>query len=179
VVGKIARLFHLKGHEYLIQAARRILDKHPQVFFLLVGDGLLRDRLIRDIRAYNIENNFIFTGLVSPDSIPEYIYAMDIVVHLSLREGLPRVVPQSFLLKKPVIAYDCDGAIDVIDDQINGFLIEPRSISTLTEKLSYLIENKTVRTRMGAAGARKAWALFPHTVMIDQLDLLYRELVGN
>ena len=88
VVGKIARLFHLKGHEYLIRAAEAVVRGNPNVRFLLVGDGILRDALDQQIARAGLSDYFQFMGLVEPEEIPNYIAAMDVLVHVSLREGL-------------------------------------------------------------------------------------------
>ena len=94
VVGKIARLFHLKGHDDLITAAQRVTERFPSARFLLVGDGILREPLQTRIRSLGIENRFVFAGLVAPTEVPHLIGAMDILVHTSYREGLARALPQ-------------------------------------------------------------------------------------
>ena len=58
-------------------------------------------------------NHFIFAGLVPPTEVPKFVGIMEVLVHLSLREGLPRALPQALAAAKPVIAYDCDGAREV------------------------------------------------------------------
>ena len=88
VVGKVARLFHLKGHDDVIDAARLAVPRCPQLRFVFVGDGLLKDDLQRRIAAAGLNDRFVFTGLVPPERVPELIHAMDVVVHASLREGL-------------------------------------------------------------------------------------------
>jgi glycosyltransferase involved in cell wall biosynthesis len=114
VVGKIARLFHLKGHEDLIAAARLVVGRHPHLKFLFVGDGVLRPRLEAQIAEAGLADHFRFAGLVPPERIPELIGAMDVVVHTSLREGLARVLPQGLIAGKPVVSYDIDGAREVV-----------------------------------------------------------------
>lgn len=179
IIGKIARLFHLKGHCYLIETAAAIIAEYPQAYFLLVGDGILNGPLRQRVRELGIEKNFIFAGLIEPQEIPRYINAMDIVVHLSLREGLPRVVPQAFLLKRPVVAYDIDGAKDIIDEGINGFLVPPKAIEELRLKIVQLITDRTMRKAMGDRGAEKAWELFPHARMVTHLDAIYQRLCAQ
>ena len=125
VIGKIARLFHLKGHEYLIEAAKRLVRAAPLVRFLLVGDGVLRDQLQRQIRAAGMEEHFQLVGLVPPQEIPGVVAAMDIVVHTSLREGLARALVHGLLAGKPVVSFDIDGAREVVLDGITGYLITP------------------------------------------------------
>ena len=97
VVGKVARLFHLKGHADVVEAARQVVSELPNVRFLFVGDGILGDRLRRQIADAGLEGYFHFTGLVSPPRVAELLGAMDIVVHASLREGLAGVLPQASL----------------------------------------------------------------------------------
>ena len=67
VVGKVARLFELKGHEYVIEAARVVAEKNPHVRFLFVGDGLLRHPLEAQISRAGLSERFVFTGLVPPE----------------------------------------------------------------------------------------------------------------
>lgn len=174
IVGKIARLFELKGHTFLLKAAEKVLKRFPETIFLLVGDGILRGKLEAIAKEYGIEKNIIFTGLINPKDIPAHIAAMDIVVHLSLREGLARIIPQSFLLKKPVISYTIDGAADIIEDGKNGFLLSPEAIDEVAEKIIFLIENPEIRTQMGKHGKIHAEEYFPVEKMIQALDTLYQ-----
>ena len=109
VFGKIARLFHLKGHEYLIPAAKAAIDQDSRCKFLLVGDGILKEQLQANIAALNLEEYFTFTGLVPPERVPFYLSAMDVLVHTSLREGLARTLPQALIAQRPVVSYDVDG----------------------------------------------------------------------
>src|SRR6185369_8339044 len=103
VVGKIARLFHLKGHEYVLRAAEQVVRAHPNVSFLFVGDGTLAGSLRAAVERAGLQEHVQFTGLVAPEEIPALLGAMDIVVHASLREGLARVLPQALIAGKPVI----------------------------------------------------------------------------
>ncbi|MCA9064893.1 MAG: glycosyltransferase, partial [Planctomycetaceae bacterium] len=83
VIGKVARLFHLKGHHFLIEAAPKIVQAVPEVRFLLVGDGILRDRFEARIHQLGLRDHFRFTGLVPPDQVSSFVHAMDIVAHTS------------------------------------------------------------------------------------------------
>ncbi len=124
VVGKIARLFHLKGHEYVVAAAARAVKTCPNLRFLFVGDGILRESLEEMIYEAGLEGQVVFTGLVPPSQIPELVGAMDALVHASLREGLARALPQSLIAGKPAISYDIDGAREVVITGETGFLIQ-------------------------------------------------------
>ncbi len=135
VVGKIARLFKLKGHEDLFRVAPELVRRCPQIKFLLVGDGPWRQRFEHQARALRLEKHFIFTGLVPPAEVPRLIGIMDIVAHLSLREGLARALPQALAAGKPVVAYDCDGANEVCLNNETGFLLRPGDLDDLRERL--------------------------------------------
>src|SRR5262245_12148271 len=126
VIGKIARLFHLKGHGDVIRAAADVVKANPNVRFLLIGDGLLREQLQRQIDDEGLSQHFRFEGLVPPSEIPRYISAMDMLVHASLREGLPRALPQALIAGKPVVSYDIDGAREVAINGQTGFLVQPQ-----------------------------------------------------
>ncbi len=125
VVGKIARLFELKGHDQLMDAAPEIVRRVPNVRFFLIGDGILLEHLQERARGYGILENFVFAGLIDRERIPEMISAMDIVVHTSLREGLARVLPQSLAMGKPCVSFDIDGAPEVVINDNTGYLVEP------------------------------------------------------
>ncbi len=179
VVGKVARLFHLKGHDDLIRAAGPVVRSHPQVRFLLVGDGLLAEPLRRQIAAAGLERHFQFTGLVPPDRIPELLAAMDVVVHTSLREGLARVLPQALIAGKPVVSYDIDGAREVVIAGHTGYLIPPKDVTGVAEALSQLAAAPDLRARLGLEGRRRFTDVFRHERMSTQLRSLYGQLLAN
>ncbi len=177
VVGKVARLFHLKGHEDVIRAARDVIASQPNLRFLLVGDGLLADRLRRQIAAAGLTDYFRFTGLVPPDRIPALVAAMDIVVHASLREGLARVLPQALIAGKPVVSYDVDGAREVVIPGATGYLIPPKDTAGLAEAIRRLAADSDLRERLGAEGRRRFTEVFRHERMTAQLRELYLRLL--
>ena len=179
VVGKVARLFELKGHEYVIAAARSIIDRNPNVRFLFVGDGVLRSELERRIEAAGMTQKFIFTGLVPPDRVPELIAAMDIVVHASLREGLARVLPQALIAGRPVISFDVDGAREVVISGETGFLLPPESVAGLADAVVELSRNPQLRERLGQTGRRKFADQFRHETMTARLREVYADVLSR
>jgi glycosyltransferase involved in cell wall biosynthesis len=176
VIGKIARLFQLKGHEDLIDAAPEVLRRYPQTKFLLVGDGVLRPRLQERARAAGLEKVVIFAGLVPPTEIPRYVGVMDTVAHLSRREGLPRALPQALAAGRPVVAYDCDGANEVCFSGQTGFLISPGDIKALTERLAQLADDPALRERMGGQGQEFVRKNFAVETMVENIYALYQKL---
>ena len=179
VIGKIARLFKLKGHDDVIRSARSVIDAVPNVRFLFVGDGIFQDRLRQQIAAAGLSDHFQFTGLVPPQKIPELMAAMDIVVHASLREGLARVLPQALISGKPAVSYDVDGAREVVISGETGFLIPPRDIEELASKLKWLAADPAMRARFGQEGRRRFTDVFRHERMTAQLRALYQNVLDR
>lgn len=179
VIGKVARLFDLKGHDDIITAASKVVAQSPQVRFLFVGDGILREELQNRIRSAGLENHFVFAGLVPSNQVPELIGAMDIVVHTSLREGLARVLPQGLISGKPIVSYDIDGAREVCITGETGFLIPPHETDQLAEALIQLAENPQLRQLYGATGRERFTERFRHQTMTQQLREIYRGVVEN
>ena len=178
VVGKIARLFHLKGHADVVRAAAQVVKAQPQVRFLLVGDGILREALQAQIDAAGVREHFRFTGLVPPSDIPRYIGAMDFLVHASLREGLARALPQALIAGKPVVSYDVDGAREVAIPGETGFLAPP-DWKNLVQPLITLAGNPVLRQQLGQEGRRRFTDQFRHEVMTDRIRELYERVLSR
>lgn len=179
VVGKIARLFHLKGHEDVIDSAYAIAESCPNNRYLFVGDGVLREQLQKCIDKRDMHDLFRFTGLVPPARIPALIGAMDILVHASLREGLARALPQALIAGKPVVSYDVDGAREVCIDDETGFLVRSRHYKDLWEPLGRLSEDAALRQRLGAEGRRRFTDQFRHETMTRRIRELYERLLSR
>jgi glycosyltransferase involved in cell wall biosynthesis len=177
VIGKIARLFHLKGHEYVIEAAKDVVRANRPARFLFVGGGTLREPLTRQIAAAGLTGHFQFAGLTPPHRIPELIAAMDIVVHASLREGLARALPQALIAGKPVVSFDVDGAREVVLDGQTGFLVPPQDAAGLAAALNRLIGDASLRNRLGEEGRRRFTDEFRHERMTAQLRTLYQKIM--
>lgn len=176
VFGKIARLFHLKGHEFLIEAAQEVVRANANVKFLLVGDGILRQQFEDRISQLGLKDHFVLVGLVAPEQVPFYLSAMDAVVHTSLREGLARTLPQALIAQKPVISYDVDGAREVVLPDETGILLPPKSIRELADAIQRLANDAELRLRMGQGGARKFTKQFRHEFMTERIREIYLRL---
>lgn len=176
VVGKIARLTDLKGHDDLLAIAPELVRRLPGMKFLLVGDGKWRMRLEAKARTLGLAAHVRFTGLVQPNEIPGLVGVMDALVHLSSREGLPRALPQALATARPVVAYDRDGAREVCVPGETGFLVPPGDLEKLRGCLIELANNPALRERLGRRGQRMVTELFPVERMVDELHALYLSL---
>jgi glycosyltransferase involved in cell wall biosynthesis len=179
VIGKIARLFKLKGHDDLFAVAPELVRQNPKIRFLLVGDGEWRGRFENLVRSLGLEKHFIFTGLIPPAEVPRYVGIMDALVHLSLREGLPRALPQALAAAKPVVAYDCDGAREVCLDGVTGFLVPPGDLTTLKNRLLQIVNDPALCKRLGRSGADFVRENFAVEKMVDAIYNLYLKLAAE
>ena len=179
VVGKIARLAPLKGHEYFLQAARKIADAVPDAWFLLVGDGPLRAQLHDQARGLGIAHRTVFAGLVAPEDVPRHIQAMDVVVHTSLREGIARVLPQAGATGKPIVVFDLDGAPEVVRDGVSGYLVSPRDSEGVAHRVVELLHNPARCHAFGENGRAFAAANFRTEQMVREINQIYFSLLGS
>lgn len=177
VIGKVARLFNLKGHKYLVEAASAIVKANPKVRFLLIGDGILQDQLQAQVTESGLKDHVIFAGLVPPNDVPNYVHAMDVLVHTSEWEGLARVLPQALICGKPIVSFDIDGAPEVCINNETGFLVPPRSIDQLTDAILKLVNNQSLRRQLGENGRRRFTDLFRHQTMTSQIREVYQEVL--
>jgi len=177
VLVAIARLFHLKGHEFIIESAKTLANRFPNVLWLFVGDGILADKYKQQIKDLALTDRFRFTGLLPPNQIPLVIQCSDVLVHCSLREGLARTLPQALLAGKPAISFDIDGAREVVNEN-TGRLIEPKNIDRLTAACAELIQDKSLREKLGLQGRESVKAKFSPETMVDTIEAVYRQLVS-
>jgi glycosyltransferase involved in cell wall biosynthesis len=178
LVTQVSRLAELKGHEFILAAARRICDEDKNVHFCFVGDGYLRREIESAIRSSGLASRFHLTGLVGPSKIPAIMHATDILVHCSLREGLARTLPQAMLAGRPVVSFDIDGAGEVVSDQ-TGVLLPPRDVKGLAGAILALAQSPQLRETLGRQGRQLCQHRFDHNFMVDEIMKVYEKLLAR
>ena len=179
VIGKVGRLFRLKGHADLISAFAKILPQIPHARLLLVGDGLLRSELENQARGLGVWDKVIFTGLVPPGEVAKYMGVMDCLAHLSYREALSRALPQALAAAKPVIAYDFDGADEVCLENQTGFVVRTGDTGAVAERLLQFAGDVGLREKFGRAGRAFVKENFSVEKMVDDQYLVYLKLAAE
>jgi len=172
----VARLFMLKGHDFIIESAKTLSKQYKNAVWLFVGDGNLSERYKKQVSQLGLADRIKFAGLLSPRQIPLAIAASDILVHCSLREGLARSLPQAMLCARPVISFDVDGAREVVNEN-TGRLIEPKDVEQLTRSIAELIKDKDLREKLGAAGRESVKEKFAPQKMVDTIEAVYKKLL--
>jgi glycosyltransferase involved in cell wall biosynthesis len=176
VLVTIARLFELKGHDYIIESAKIIAKRIDKAMWLFVGDGNLSEKYKQQVGDLGLAEKIKFTGLLPPSQIPLAIQSSDILVHCSLREGLARAIPQGMLCGKPAISFDVDGAREVVNEN-TGRLIEPKNVEQLTQACAELIEDEDLRKRLGENARRSVISKFAPDTMVDTIEKVYTSLL--
>lgn len=177
VVGKIARLFELKGHDQLFDAIPAVVERFPDVRFLLVGDGILYEHLRQRARREGFERNLAFAGLIARERVPEVISAMDVLVHTSLREGIARVLPQAMAMGKPCVSFDLDGAPEVVISGETGELVRAGDTAGLSAAICRLLADPELRGRLGEGGRSLVDPMYRAETMVEQIADIYRRLL--
>lgn len=178
VLVTIARLFMLKGHEYIIESAKELSKRFEKCVWLFVGDGNLSEHFKEQVRQLGLTEKVKFTGLLPPGQIPLTIQSSDILVHCSLREGLARTLPQAMLCSRPAISFDVDGAKEVVNEN-TGRLIKPKNIEQLTKACAELIEDEELRKKLGENGRNSVKEKFAPNTMVDTIEAVYRKLFNQ
>ena len=179
VIGTVARLFPLKGYEQFIPAAIKISAMRPDVHFLIVGDGKMRAELESAIATCGLSDNFSFAGLVPPSEVWRYTALMDMLVHLSLREGLPRAAVQALASAKPVVAFKLDGTPEVVIDGQTGYVVEPENIDSVVFAVNKLLSDPEMAAKMGREGRTLVSSRFDWRKMAEILEQDYKDSLAK
>lgn len=178
IVGTVGRLSNQKGYRYLLEAAAKIIPKFPDVYFVIIGDGHLRDELHAQANQLHLDSRVIFTG-PRPD-VEELLLTMNVFVNSSLWEGLPTVIMESMAARIPIIATAVGGNRELIQNEVTGWLAPPAN----PEKLSQIIESvllaapNTVQ-KITDQAYKKVTERFSITAVARQHEDLYHQLISN
>jgi len=174
VVGTAGRLTPVKGHRYLIKAAKEIVAIKPDINFLFLGEGELQEELEKMASELNIRENIVFLGW-RPD-VAEVMSMFDIFALPSLNEGMGRVLVEAMALAKPIVASNIGGIPNLIMQGKNGLLVPVADAKALASGIEFLMTNPKKRGEMGSAG-KKIAADYGVDSMIQKIDQLYLELL--
>ncbi len=173
VVGMVAAFHPRKDYETYIKAAVQIVKEYRNVSFLAVGDGPLLGK-IKNMVPENLLDRILFLG--KQDNVEEIINILDIGVLISYYEGISNVIIEYMAMEKPVIGSNGGGIVEIIDNEINGYVITPRNISELKRKIAYLLEHKELRKVMGVNGRKKIESGYNIEFMARQYIDLYQDM---
>lgn len=177
IVGNIAALVPHKGQRYLVEAAALVVGRMPDVRFLIVGDGELRDPLEQEVRREQLERHVIFTGF-RPDVL-SLLKGFDVFVLSSVTEGLGTSLLDAMAASRAVVATRTGGIPEVVVDGETGLLVPPRDARALAEAIIRLLGDEPLRRAFGAAGRERVERLFSADRMVAGTLAVYERLAGR
>jgi glycosyltransferase involved in cell wall biosynthesis len=176
VVGWFGRMTAVKRTDDLLAALAALRGRGVDGVLLLVGDGDDRARLEQRAHDLGLARSCLFLGY-QEDVAPWYALC-DAVALTSASEGTPVTIIEALAAGRPVVATDVGGVPDVVDEGESGFLVAPGDTEALAERLELLARDPERRASMGAAGRERVLRRYAVERLVDDVDALYRELLG-
>src|SRR5712664_122418 len=179
----VARLVPRKGHKIVLQALPKVLAEVPDLKYLIVGEGSERDSLQTLARELGVQDAVIFAGDVVHDQICDFYNLCDVFVMVNrLDEGgdvesFGMVFTEANAVGKPVIGGRSGGTAEAVIPGQTGFLVDPKSVYELAERLLLLLNNEDLSKRMGAAGLERVRLEFNWNTRAQALHQISAELV--
>ncbi len=171
IIGWVGRFDSIKNPLLLIQAADLLKD-HPDLHFLMAGDGELFAQAKQLTREMHIEDNFTFPGF--RNDIPDLLSVMDIYCLTSLNEGLGRSILEAQAAGCAVIASNVGGVPEIVEHQITGILFPSGDYNMLAENIADLSRHPPLRKKLIEAAKNRLFA-FSLQKTIDDIDNLYQK----
>lgn len=174
VLGTVTRLHESKGNQYLVDAARRVLDVHPQARFYLFGEGPLRPSLEAQAQRLQLGDRFVFGGFVR--DVGRVLSAFDASVFPSLWEGTPLTVFEAMAAGRAIVATDADGLTEVLAHERDALIVPRRDGAALAGGILRVMDDPGLRTRLGSE-ARRSSRRFDIVTFVRKMERLYEILV--
>lgn len=177
VVGMVGRLSKQKAPDTFVKAAKLIKEKIPNAFFLMVGDGELRDQVESLINQYDLGSSFLITGWV--DNPTAYMKIMDVGMLLSRWEGFGLVLPEYMACGVPIIATNVDAIPNIVRNNENGLLVEKDNYCEAANQVMALHNDFEIRNRIIKKAAQCVHSKFNSSRVVQESRDIYRGLIWH
>ncbi len=168
----IGRLELVKDFYTLILVFSILIKKYPKLVLKIIGEGSQRNKLEELVSNCNLQNNVVFTGKLTENQINEELLRSDIFVLTSKSESFSLVLCEAMNFGVPCVTFDVDvGPREIIDDGINGFLVNDRNVDLMVKRIENLLENKSLKSKMGIESVKKVKKFYPINVLKKWEDL--------
>lgn len=174
LIGTICTLTQQKGLFDLLSVAAKIHNKKDNVRFVIVGDGPLRSDLEKKLNELEITETVIFTGWI-PDASKNILHEFDIFFQPSLWEAMSIVILETMAAGIPIVATRVGENTQIIEDEVDGILVDTKDVDGMTLALSRLIENPDLRNLFGSTAKEKVSNLFTVEHMVQAYENIYIE----
>jgi len=176
----IGNLAPWQGIEYLIRVAPLLLKEKKNVRFLIVGEGIWKDKLEMSVKKLGLSDHFTFTGMVDYDQIPAYINIADICVlpKRHLKSGYSPIKLYEYMAcGKPIISSQAEG-LEFIEEEGIGRVIDPENTVSFKEALKDLIQDQKKREAMGERALFVARKRFDWEIKVIEIEKIMKELLA-
>jgi glycosyltransferase involved in cell wall biosynthesis len=174
IVGTVARMAPQKGLEYLIKAVPIVLKK-CDVLFVIAGDGPMMSELVEMVKQTGLQDKVLFPGYVK--NISRFFACLDIFVIPSIAEGLSITTIEAMACGLPVVASNVGGLPELVGNEKNGLLVEPRNEAQLAEAITSLLRDSDARKRYGVIGKEAVSQKFTKETMVVNTINVYNEVM--
>ncbi len=176
-IGTVGRMVPVKGLDLFLDAAAALRRQTPRVRFSILGDGPLREDLVRQARALGIDD---CTDFVAPRPDPfGYYDSLDVYVNTSLHEGLPLSVVEAMACGKPIVSAAVGGIPEVVTHGEHGFLVQEREADRFADLYLTLMRDDSLRAKMGESAATTAHSRLSAGAMAEAYRRLYDRCAGE
>jgi glycosyltransferase involved in cell wall biosynthesis len=172
VVGTVGRLSKQKAPQDFVKAAFEVLQRVPEVQFVMVGDGPLRQKVEKLIGG---DSRIKILGY--RQDVPQILQTFDIFVLSSWWEGLGRALTEAMIVGLPVVATRVNGVPELVIDGETGLLAPPQCPHLLAEKIVCLLQNPDAAKQFGQNARQKVASRFNADLMIERISNLYQQLL--
>ena len=174
IIGSSGRLFPVKDYSLMVEVAN-LTTYQKNISFTLAGDGPERPNLENSIQKYDLNDCFDLVGHL--DDMDPFYAGLDIYINTSLHEGIPMTILEAMAHGLPIIAPKVGGIPEIIEDGVEGFLIDSRDPQDYAEKCLLLYRDRELWRKMSIAARKKVCNEFSREQMTEQYLECYRELV--
>jgi len=174
VVGNVAALVPHKGQRYLVEAAHLAVRQLPDVRFVILGEGELREHLEKQVREHRLEKHVLLPGFRA--DVLGCIKAFDLFVMSSVTEGLGTSLLDAMAASRPIVATSAGGIPEIVVDGVNGVLVPPRDARALADAIVRALGDAALRRRMGDAGFARVSERFTVERMVADTAAVYTRL---
>ena len=177
LVGWMGRMTGVKRGADVLRAFRLLRDQGIDATLCMVGDGPERDQLEALAGELGLMHDCLFAGY--QEDVGPFFAAFDAFVLPSANEGTPVTAIESLASGCPVVATRVGGVPDVVEESVDGFMVEPGDLDAIADRLARLAGDPELRARMGAAGRARVLPRYGVERLIDDVDGLYRTLLAR
>lgn len=181
VIGIVGNVKRWKGQKTVLMAMRTIVGVQPDVHCVFVGafsEPQYQQELLELASAERLAGRVHFLGYQRHPA--NWMALMDVVIHASIEpEPFGIVLLEAMALSKPVVATDCGGPVDIVEEGVTGYRVPPGDPAKLSVRVLELLSQRELRERMGIAGRARLENRFAISGQVRQIENLYREMLDG